>query len=103
MAKFIQRQQLALSKLHKQLKATLMCSLFDVKAKKKQVNQNILLTIILNFQYLGTWVLIQKRTVQKMKFSIKDLVIKYDQKPQETADLVTFAEEIINGKLLFFV
>ena len=80
-----------------------MCSLFDVKAKEKQVNQNILLMIILNLQYLGTWVLIQKRTVQKMKFSIKDLVIKYGQKPQETADLVTFAEEIINGKLLFFV
>ena len=35
-----------------------------------------------------------------MKFSIQDLVIKCDQKPQETADLVTFTEEIINGKLL---
>ena len=30
-------------------------------------------------------------TAQKMKF------------PQETADLVTFTEEILNGKLHFFV
>ena len=35
---------------------------------------------------------------QKMKFSIKDFVSKCDQ---ETADLVTFAEEVHNGKLHF--
>ena len=33
-----------------------------------------------------------RNTAQKMKFSIKDL---------ETADLVTFTEEILNGKLYF--
>ena len=33
-----------------------------------------------------------------MKFSIKDFVSKY-----ETADLVTFTEEIFNGKKIFFV
>ena len=32
-------------------------------------------------------------TAQKIKFSIKDFV--------ETADLVTFTEEILNGKLHF--
>ena len=34
----------------------------------------------------------------KMKFSIKDFFSKCDQ---ETADLVTFTEEIVNGKLHF--
>ena len=33
-----------------------------------------------------------------MKFSIKDFFSKCDQ---ETADLVTFTEEILNGKLRF--
>ena len=36
---------------------------------------------------------------QKIKFSIKDFFSK--SKPQETADLVTFTEEILNGKLKF--
>ena len=41
-------------------------------------------------------------TVQKLKFSIKDFFSKCDQicsLLQETADLVTFTEEILNGKL----
>ena len=38
-------------------------------------------------------------TAQKMKFSIKDFFSKL-RKPQETADLVTFTEEIFNGKLI---
>ena len=37
-------------------------------------------------------------TAQKMKFSIKDFFRKCDC---ETADLVTFTEEILNGKLYF--
>ena len=36
-----------------------------------------------------------------MKFSINDFFSKCDQIPQETADLVTFTEEILNGKLHF--
>ena len=38
-----------------------------------------------------------------MKFSVKDFFSKYDQIPnlQETAALVTFTEEILNGKLHF--
>ena len=39
-----------------------------------------------------------------MKFSIKGFFSKYDQigsYPQETADLVTFTEEIFNRKLHF--
>ena len=43
-------------------------------------------------------------TVQKLKFSIKDFFSKCDQICsflQETADLVTFTEEILNGKLHF--
>ena len=39
-------------------------------------------------------------TAQKMKFSIKDSFSKCDQIPP---DLVTFTEEILNGKLLFFL
>ena len=35
-----------------------------------------------------------------MKFSIEDFFSKCDQ---ETADLVTFTKEILNGKLHFFV
>ena len=34
-----------------------------------------------------------------MTFSIKDLFSKCDQIPQETAELVTFTEEILNEKL----
>ena len=41
-------------------------------------------------------------TAQQMKFSIKDFFSKCDHNPQETADLVTFTEEIVNGKLHFF-
>ena len=40
-----------------------------------------------------------RNTAQKMKFPIKDFFSKCDQK---TADLVTFTEEILNGKLHFF-
>ena len=41
-------------------------------------------------------------TAQKMKFSIKNFFSKCDQIwKQETADLVAFAEEILNGKLHF--
>ena len=38
-----------------------------------------------------------------MKFSIKDFFSKCDRikSRQETADLVTFTEEILNGKLHF--
>ena len=36
----------------------------------------------------------RRDTAQKMKFSIKDL-------SQETAEMVTFTEEILNGKLHF--
>ena len=37
---------------------------------------------------------IVRGTAQNVKFSIKDF-------PQKTADLVTFTEEILNGKLHF--
>ena len=40
-------------------------------------------------------------TAQKMKFSIEDFFSKYDPNLQETTDLVTFTEEILNGKLHF--
>ena len=40
-------------------------------------------------------------TAQNMKFSIKDFFSKCVQIPQETADLVAFTEEILNGKLHF--
>ena len=36
-----------------------------------------------------------------MKFSIKDSFSKCDQNPQFPAELVTFTEEILNGKLHF--
>ena len=39
-------------------------------------------------------------TAQKMKFSIKDFFSKCDQ-IQFPADLVTFVEKILNGKLHF--
>ena len=39
-------------------------------------------------------------TAQKMKFSINDVFSKWPN-PLETADLVTFTEEILNGKLHF--
>ena len=38
-----------------------------------------------------------------MRFSTKDFFRKYDQIHQETADLVTFTEEILTAKLHFFV
>ena len=38
---------------------------------------------------------------QKMKFSIKDFFSKCDQICKTTADLVTFTEEILNGKFHF--
>ena len=42
-------------------------------------------------------------TAQKMMFSIKDFFSKCDQirNPQFPADLVTFTEEILNGKRHF--
>ena len=39
-------------------------------------------------------------TAQKNKFSIKSFFTKFEN-PQETADLVTFTQEILNGKLHF--
>ena len=42
-----------------------------------------------------------KNTAQKIKFSIKNFFSKCDQTRRYPADLVTFTEEIINGKLLF--
>ena len=39
-------------------------------------------------------------TTQKMKFSIKDIFSKCDQ-IRSPADLVTFTEKILNGKLHF--
>ena len=42
---------------------------------------------------------LKERTAQKMKFSIKDFFRKCF--PQETADLVTFTQEILNGKIHF--
>ena len=50
-----------------------------------------------NFLLLSTII-----TAQKMKFSIKDLICKYGQNLQEIAGVVTFTEEIVNGKLHFF-
>ena len=42
-------------------------------------------------------------TLQKIKFFIKDIFSKCDQiNPRETAGLVTFTEEIFNGKCHFF-
>ena len=38
---------------------------------------------------------------KKMKFCIKNFLNKCDQNPQLLADLVTFAEEILNVELLF--
>ena len=42
-------------------------------------------------------------TAQKVKFSIKDFFSKYEQirRKQFSADLVTFTEEILNGKRHF--
>ena len=40
-------------------------------------------------------------TTQKMKFSSKNFFSKCDQNPQETVDLVTYTEVILNGKLHF--
>ena len=43
--------------------------------------------------------LIWSVTAQKMKFSINNFLSKSD--PQETANLVTITEEILNGKRRF--
>ena len=40
-------------------------------------------------------------TAQKMKFSIKNFFSKCSHNWQETADLVAFTEENLNGKLHF--
>ena len=45
--------------------------------------------------------LVADLTAQKMKFSIKDFSGKCDQIRSFFADLVTFTEEILNGKLHF--
>ena len=42
-------------------------------------------------------------TAQKVKFSITDFFSKRDQIRRELRSLVTFTEEICNGKLYFFV
>ena len=44
----------------------------------------------------GPFFILEVNTAQKMKFSIKDFFSKC-----ETADLVKFFEEILNGKLHF--
>ena len=44
--------------------------------------------------------LVSGETAQKMKFSIKDFFSKCDQ-IQFPADLVTFTEQILNGKFHF--
>ena len=41
------------------------------------------------------------RTTQKIQFSIRDFFSKCDQIPQFPADLVTFPEEISDGKVHF--
>ena len=51
--------------------------------------------------YTKTSDLISHLTAQKIKFSIKDFFSKYHESPHETADLVAFTEEILNGKLHF--
>ena len=48
----------------------------------------------------GWWWEMVDITAQKMKFSIKDFFSKCDQ-IQFPADLVTFVEKILNGKLHF--
>ena len=40
-------------------------------------------------------------TAQKMNFSIKGFFSKFGPNPQETAELVTFTEEIFNAKVHF--
>ena len=42
-----------------------------------------------------------KSTAQKMEFSIKDFFSKSDQIRKKPVDLVTFTEEILNGKIHF--
>ena len=41
------------------------------------------------------------RIAQKMKFFIKDLFSKCDEIRKKIVELVTFTEEILNGKLHF--
>ena len=43
----------------------------------------------------------KRYTAPKMKLSIKDFFSKCDQIRKNTADLVTFTEEIVNGELHF--
>ena len=43
--------------------------------------------------------ILEKSLHKKMKFSMKNFFSKCDQIRSETADLVTFTEEILNGKL----
>ena len=43
------------------------------------------------------------RAWQKMKFSIKDFFSKSDEIREQTVNLVTFTEEILNGKLHFIM
>ena len=53
----------------------------------------------IGFRLLGIYFKKQFQTTKKKKFSIKDIFSKCDQNTQETADLVTFIKEILNGKL----
>ena len=46
------------------------------------------------------WITFSTYTAQKMKFLIKDFLSKCDQ-IAVTVDLVTFTEEILNGKFHF--
>ena len=43
-----------------------------------------------------------KSTAQKIKFSIEFFYQQIGSNPQETADLVIFSKEILNGKLHLF-
>ena len=45
----------------------------------------------------------EETALRKTKFSIKDFFSKCDQICKKTVELVTFNEEILNGKTSFFV
>ena len=69
--------------------------------KKKNTLGTSLSPLVFTFQnksYYKTKYYFANNTAQKIKFSIRDFLSKCDH-----ADLVTFSEEILNGKLHFFV
>ena len=61
-----------------------------------------ILVSLCDFKEVATYIS-RQCTAQKTKFSIKDFFSKCDQIRRFFADLVTFTEEILNGKLCFFV